>query len=361
MRLLTILFCFAASAAAQNWQLVWSDEFNGPAVDSTKWEFQIGDGTAYGIPGWGNNELQWYRQENATIANGILIITAKRETFAGRNHTSTRMRTLNKGEWKFGRIEMRAKLPSGQGLWPAFWMLPTDNVYGGWAASGEIDIMELVGHQPNRSYGTLHYGGSWPNNKSSGTSYALPVQNFSDDFHLFAIEWQAGEMRWYVDNVHYQTQTSWWSAGGPFPAPFDQRFHILLNVAVGGNWPGNPDASTIFPQTLQVDYVRVYQDGATAVEEKDSAFLSKEFALHQNYPNPFNPTTLIRYDLPQADSVLLEIFDMSGRKVQTLINQHQRAGRYLIPFDGRALSGGVYICKMRTTNFQQAFKMVLLR
>ena len=187
------------------------------------------------------------------------------------------------------------------------------------------------------------------------------MQNFSDDFHLFAIEWQAGEMRWYVDNVHYQTQTSWWSAGGPFPAPFDQRFHILLNVAVGGNWPGNPDASTIFPQTLQVDYVRVYQDGATAVEEKDSAFLSKEFALHQNYPNPFNPTTLIRYDLPQADSVLLEIFDMSGRKVQTLINQHQRAGRYLIPFDGRALSGGVYICKMRTTNFQQAFKMVLLR
>ena len=362
MRLLTILLCFAASAAAQNWKLVWSDEFNGPHVDSTKWEFQIGDGTAYGIPGWGNNELQWYRQENATIANGILIITAKRETFAGRNYTSTRMRTLNKGDWKFGRIEMRAKLPFGQGLWPAFWMLPTDNVYGGWAASGEIDIMELVGHQPNRSYGTLHYGGAWPNNKSSGTSYTLPTKKFSDDFHLFAIEWQAGEMRWHVDDVHYQTQRSWWSAGGPFPAPFDQRFHILLNVAVGGNWPGDPDASTTFPQTMQVDYVRLYQDaGATAVEERDSRFLPKEFALHQNYPNPFNPTTIIRYDLPQPDSVLLEIYDMSGQKVQTLINQSQRAGRHLIPFDGRALSSSVYICKMRTTHFRQAFKMVLLR
>jgi len=360
--LLAILLRLPSFAAAQNWKLVWSDEFNDPRVDSTKWEFQIGDGTAYGIPGWGNNELQWYRKENAAVANGFLTIIAQREPFAGRNYTSTRMRTLNKGEWKFGRVEMRAKLPFGQGLWPAFWMLPTDNVYGGWAASGEIDIMELVGHQPNKTYGTLHYGGSWPNNKSSGTSYALPAKKFSDNFHLFAIEWQAGEMRWYVDNVHYQTQTSWWSAGGPFPAPFDQRFHILLNVAVGGNWPGNPDASTIFPQTMQVDYVRVYQDaGATEVEERDSMFLPKEFALHQNYPNLFNPTTLIRYDLPQADSVLLEIYDMSGRKVQTLINQPQRAGQYLIPFDGRTLSRGVYICKMRTAHFRHAFKMVLLR
>jgi len=271
------------------------------------------------------------------------------------------MRTLNKGDWKFGRIEMRAKLPFGQGLWPAFWMLPTDNVYGGWAASGEVDIMELVGHEPNKSHGTLHYGGAWPNNRSSSNSYTLPAKNFSDDFHLFAVEWKAGEMRWYVDDLHYQTQTSWWSTGGPFPAPFDQRFHILLNVAVGGNWPGNPDASTIFPQTMQVDYVRVYQDGTTAVEEKDSAFVPKEFALHQNYPNPFNPTTTIRYDLPQADSVLLEIFDMAGQKVQTLINQTQRPGQYLIPFDGRTLSSGVYVCKMRTTHFQQAFKMVLLR
>jgi beta-glucanase (GH16 family) len=362
MSLLTILSCLASSASAQNWQLVWSDEFNGAAVDQSKWEFQLGDGTTYGIPGWGNNELQWYRQENAVIENGFLIITAKRESFAGFAYTSTRLRTRNKGDWKYGRVEMRAKLPFGKGIWPAFWMLPTDNVYGGWAASGEIDIMELVGHEPHKTHGTLHYGGQWPNNTSSGTFYSLPAGKFSDDFHVFALEWKPGEMRWYVDNVHYQTQTSWWSAGGPFPAPFDQRFHILLNVAVGGNWPGAPDASTVFPQRLEVDYVRVYQDaGATEVGESNDAFLPKKFSLHQNFPNPFNPATVIRYDLPQPDSVVLEVFDLFGQKVQTLINQQQRAGQYSISFDGRSLSSGVYVYKIKTAHFQQANKMLLVR
>jgi len=362
MSLLTILSCLASSATAQNWQLVWSDEFDGAGVDQNKWEFQLGDGTTYGIPGWGNNELQWYRQENAVTENGFLIITAKKESFAGYAYTSTRMRTRNKGDWKYGRVEMRAKLPFGKGIWPAFWMLPTDNFYGGWAASGEIDIMELVGHEPHKTYGTLHYGGQWPNNTSSGTFYTLPAGKFSDNFHLFALEWKPGEMRWYVDNAHYQTQTSWWSAGGPFPAPFDQRFHLLLNVAVGGNWPGAPDASTIFPQRLEVDYVRAYQDaGATGVDERNNAFLPGEFFLHQNFPNPFNPATVIRYDLPQPDSVVLEVFDMFGQKVQTLVNQQQRAGQYLISFDGRSLSSGVYVYKIKTTHFQQANKMLLLR
>jgi beta-glucanase (GH16 family) len=362
MSFLTILSCLASSATAQNWQLVWSDEFNGTGVDQSKWEFQLGDGTAYGIPGWGNNELQWYRQENAVTENGFLIITAKRESFVGYAYTSTRMRTRNKGDWKYGRIEMRAKLPFGKGIWPAFWLLPTDNVYGGWAASGEIDIMELVGHEPHKTHGTLHYGGQWPNNTSSGAFYTLPAGKFSDDFHVFALEWKPGEMRWYVDNVHYQTQTSWWSAGGPFPAPFDQRFHILLNVAVGGNWPGAPDASTVFPQRLEVDYVRVYQDaGATAVDDRSEVFLPKKFSLHQNFPNPFNPATVIRYDLPQPDSVVLEVFDLFGQKVQTLVNQQQGAGQYSISFDGRALSSGVYVYKIKTTHFQQANKMLLLR
>jgi beta-glucanase (GH16 family) len=138
-------------------------------------------------------------------------------------------------------------------------MLPTDEVYGGWAASGEIDIMELVGHQPARVHGTLHYGGPAPANQSSGAPYDLSSGTFADDFHVFAVEWEEGEIRWYVDGVLYQTQTEWNSTGGPFPAPFDQRFHLLLNVAVGGNWPGSPDITTPFPQTMQVDYVRVYQ------------------------------------------------------------------------------------------------------
>jgi beta-glucanase (GH16 family) len=154
---------------------------------------------------------------------------------------------------------VRAKLPAGRGLWPAIWMLPTEDKYGGWAASGEIDIMELLGQEPNIVYGTLHYGGSWPKNTHTGKSFVLPHGTFADDFHVFAIEWEAGVIRWYVDGTLYQTQTQWRSDGGPFPAPFDQSFHLILNVAVGGQWPGPPDAKTVFPQHMLVDYVRVYQ------------------------------------------------------------------------------------------------------
>jgi hypothetical protein len=170
------------------------------------------------------------------------------------------------------------KLPYGQGLWPAFWMLPTDWVYGGWAASGEIDIMELVGHAPNVVHGTIHYHGEWPENWSSGGSWTLPSGNFSDDFHVFALEWQEGIMRWYVDGIHYLTRTSWDTvAGAPFPAPFDQRFHLLLNVAVGGNWPGNPDPSTVFPQQMVVDYVRVYSATNTPPSTNSGVLVNGDF------------------------------------------------------------------------------------
>jgi beta-glucanase (GH16 family) len=359
--ILAVLCCFSSPATAQNWNLVWSDEFDGAGVNLNKWEFQIGDGSAYGIPGWGNNELQWYRSENAAVENGLLLITAKKESFAGHAYTSTRMRTRQKGDWKYGRIEMRARLPFGKGLWPAFWMLPTDNIYGGWAASGEIDIMELVGHEPNKTYGTLHYGGPWPNNTSSGSSYTLPAKNFSDDFHVFAIEWKPGEIRWYVDNVHYQTQTNWWSTGGPFPAPFDQRFHLLLNVAVGGNWPGNPDASTIFPQRLEADYVRVYQvAGATEVDEKN-LFLPKEFSLGQNHPNPFNPRTTISYAIAREQFVILKVYDIRGREMTTLVSQQQRAGYHRILFHASDLPGGVYIYKLLAGDYAATRKMLLIR
>jgi beta-glucanase (GH16 family) len=241
------------------WTLVWSDEFDGPDIDASKWSHEV---NAWG---GGNNELQYYtdRPANSFIENGHLVIQALKENYTGpegkRNYTSARLRTLNKGDWTYGRFEARMKLPYGQGLWPAFWMLPTDWVYGGWAASGEIDIMEIVGHQPNVLHGTIHYGGEWPNNVYSGASYTLPAGDFSDDFHVFAIEWEHGEIRWYVDGIHYSTKNSWRTdSGAPFPAPFDERFHILLNVAVGGNWPGNPDGTTIFPQRMEVDYVRVY-------------------------------------------------------------------------------------------------------
>lgn len=250
---------FAQCVFISNCTLVWSDEFDGTSVDTNKWEFMIGDGSAYGIPGWGNNELQYYRSQNATVANGELTITARQQWFGGKPYTSARLRTIYKGDWTYGRFEMRAKLPVGQGMWPAFWMLPTNSPYGGWAAGGEIDIMETIGSAPDTVHGTIHYGGQWPENTSSGSSTNL-APGTAANWHTYAIEWDNGIIRWFVDGQLYSTRTSWYSTNGPFPAPFDVNFHLLLNLAVGGDWPGAPNGSTVFPQEYVIDYVRVYQE-----------------------------------------------------------------------------------------------------
>ncbi|RIK67085.1 MAG: carbohydrate-binding protein [Planctomycetota bacterium] len=257
--------CGVAPADADT--LVWSDEFDGTSVNPANWEFMIGDGSDYGIPGWGNNELQYYtaRPENAVVSNGTLKIIARQENYGGRNYTSARLRTMNRAEFQYGRMEARIKLPSTQGIWPAFWMLPTNSPYGGWAASGEIDIMESV-NIATTIYGSIHFGGQWPNNthltctRSNGTNYSL-------DFHTFSLEWTPTYLRWYVDDVAYCTRGSnqWYSdaAPGDDNAPFDHPFHFLLNVAVGGNFPGSPNGSSVFPQVMEVDWVRVYQDVAS--------------------------------------------------------------------------------------------------
>ena len=266
---LILLLPFGQPVLAQcvgipNCQLVWSDEFNGTEVDLGKWSFQRGDGSEVGLPpGWGNNEKQYYTDQNATVADGFLTITAREEQAApGYLYTSSRLRSLYKGDFTYGRMEMRARMPIGKGLWPAFWMLPSDRViYGGWAASGEIDIVEYIGSNPSEILGTIHYGGEWPNNQLSSSKYELPSGTFNDDFHVFAIEWEEGEIRWYVDDVHYGTKTSWNTTAGPFPAPFDIDFHLLINLAVGGWLPGFPDSTTEFPQEYVIDYVRVYQEG----------------------------------------------------------------------------------------------------
>jgi beta-glucanase (GH16 family) len=243
----------------EGWKLVWNDEFDDSLMNSQKWEHEVN------AQGGGNNELQYYtsRTENSFIENGTLIIQALKETYTGpegtRNYTSARLRTKNKGDWKYGRFDIKAKLPYGKGVWPAIWMLPTDWSFGGWAASGEIDIMELLGHEPNKIYGTLHYGGQSPNNVQSGDSHTLPAGDFSGAFHVFTIEWEETAFRWYIDGALYQTQTQWHTVNTPYPAPFNQRFHLLLNVAVGGNWPGDPNHTTVFPQKMIIDYVRVYK------------------------------------------------------------------------------------------------------
>ena len=243
-----------------NLTLVWSDEFNDVQLDPEVWYFETGDGSQYGIPGWGNNELQYYQPDNASLANGLLTIEARAESTNGFNYSSARINTRDRFAFKYGRIEARIRLPGGQGLWPAFWLLPQDDQYGGWAASGEIDVMEAVNLGAaggNTVYGTIHYGGSWPDNVFSGETYLVPA-NATTEFHTYAVEWDADEIRWYVDDVLYSMRNNWFSSGGSFPAPFDQNFYILLNVAVGGNFPGNPDGTATFPVTMDVDWVRVY-------------------------------------------------------------------------------------------------------
>jgi len=241
---------------------VWSDEFAGPsgsAVDKSKWSFDIGG------KGWGNNELQTYtsRTGNADIESGSLVISVLQETYSGpdnitRNYTSARLLTKNKFTQKYGRFEARIKIPYGQGIWPAFWMLGDniDSVH--WPNCGEIDIMENIGKEPSIVHGTFH-GPGYSGAGGITAAYQLPGrQKFSDDFHTFAVEWEPNVMRFFVDGLLYQTRT-------PADLPtgtswvFDHPFFIILNVAVGGGWPGNPDATTVFPQRMLVDYVRVYQ------------------------------------------------------------------------------------------------------
>ena len=249
---------------AQTWTLIWSDEFNGAEgspVDGAKWAFEIGGN------GWGNNELEYYTSStrNASMdGNGNLVITAINETLPkkprcwyGRcQYSSARLKTVGKFQ-AYGRFEARIKVPYGQGIWPAFWMLGNNIKKAGWPNCGEIDIMENIGREPAAVHGTIH-GPGYSGANGIGAAYDLPTRAFADEFHVFAIEWEPGAIRWYVDGNLYQTRTP---ADLPAGAAwvFDHRFFMLLNVAVGGNWPGNPDATTVFPQRMYVDYVRVYQ------------------------------------------------------------------------------------------------------
>jgi beta-glucanase (GH16 family) len=238
--------------------LAWGDEFNTGILDAAAWTVEGGDGCP-SICGWGNNELEYYtaRPENLFFQDGKLLIEARRENFSGKNFTSSKLVSRDKKIFKFGRIDIRAKLPKGKGIWPALWMLPQSNVYGGWPRSGEIDIMELVGHEANKVYGTLHFGPG-PGSTQISRSYTLPGGAlFNDEFHVFSLEWKLDQIKWYVDGNLFSTVNK--PDVGAATWPFNEDFFFILNLAVGGNWPGSPDASTQFPQWLIVDYVRVYQ------------------------------------------------------------------------------------------------------
>ncbi len=250
----------SASAGQTKMRLVWSDEFNGAGLpDTTKWGYDAGDGCP-NLCGWGNNELQYYtvnRAENARVENGYLVIEARREKMGTREYSSARMVSKHKGDWTYGRITARAKLPKGLGVWPAIWMLPTDWVYGGWPASGEIDIMENVGYMPDSVFGSVH---TKRLNHSIGTQVTagLLSTTLSSDFHEYGIEWDAEKIDFFFDGRKYLTFQN--KHEGPDTWPFDRNFHLLLNIAVGGNWGGKMGVDTnIWPQKMLIDYVRVYQ------------------------------------------------------------------------------------------------------
>ncbi|MFN0033943.1 MAG: family 16 glycosylhydrolase [Saprospiraceae bacterium] len=232
--------------------LVWRDEFNDTSLDLNAWAFETGAG------GWGNNELQYYRPENTFLSIGNLIIEARKENFGGSAYTSSRLVTKGKKEFKFGRIDIRAALPEGQGIWPALWMLGGNISTVNWPACGEIDIMELVGHQPNRVHGTIHYGADNSQHQFIGNSKALAgTAKFGDEFHVFSILWEQDKITWLLDDVPFYQIIP--ADITPAAYPFNQDFFFIFNVAVGGNWPGDPDGSTNFPQRMIVDYVRVFQ------------------------------------------------------------------------------------------------------
>ena len=248
---------YDAPTSYPGYTLAWADEFNGTTLNSSDWSFQNGDGCP-GNCGWGNNELEYYtdRPDNLFFQSGKLIIEAKKENYAGKTYTSSKILTQGKKTFKYGRIDIRAILPNAKGIWPAFWMLPQNNVYGGWPKSGEIDMMEMIGNSPSTTYGTLHFGPG-PGSTQLGRTYTLPSGIFNDQFHVFSTVWKQNQVQWLVDGVVYSTYTN--ADFGANNYPFNEDFFLIFNMAVGGNFPGNPDATSYFPQWLIVDYIRVYQ------------------------------------------------------------------------------------------------------
>ena len=243
----------------EGWALVWNDEFDGPALNLEKWSYEIGG------HGWGNNELQYYSDDDSTafIKDGKLVIRADlvpQGTGSSDNlryFSSARLRTSGKGDWRYGRIEVKAKLALGQGIWPAIWMLPTDWMYGGWPESGEIDIMEHVGYDPGRVHGSIHTG-SYNHKINTQRGGSKLLDKISSKFYVYAIEWYEDRIDFLIDDSKYFSFQN--DGKNDFNTwPFNQRFHLLINIAVGGDWPGSPDETTQFPTEMEVEYVRVYE------------------------------------------------------------------------------------------------------
>jgi beta-glucanase (GH16 family) len=272
-----------------DWNVVWSDEFNGAAINPSVWTYDLGNGSG----GWGNNELEYYtsRAQNVYVGGGLLHVVARQESMGGFNYTSARLKSQGLFAKKYGRIEFRARSPQGTGFWPALWMLGANIGSAGWPACGEIDIMESNGSSPTNVQGSIHFGSSLTR------VHTLPGGSVTN-FHNYVLEWSTNAILWYVDGLLYETQTEWSSSAGPYPAPFDQPFFLIMNLAVGGNYVGNPsvasiNAGAVFPAEMQVDYLRIYEQTAplrlSMIRSNSSLLLawpSNIVSVLQTNPNP---------------------------------------------------------------------------
>jgi beta-glucanase (GH16 family) len=287
--------------AQECYELVWSDEFNvAGRIDSTKWSYETGNNNG------NNNESQYYttRSENIRVEDSALIIEARKENYRGFQYTSARINTYaNNLSWKYGKIEARMKLPYGQGIWPAFWMLGnTINTGAGWPACGEIDIMELIGGGTGRDnvvYGTPHWADANNNHAMYGGSYTLSSGIFADNYHVFSVEWDESVIKWFVDGQQYHIM----SLAPAELSEFKAKFFIILNLAVGGDWPGYPNSSTVFPQKMFVDYVRVYQKNETPKIEGAGEVIKK---LNRFFTTPLNRMNLLIIGRYQMMPLLLQ-------------------------------------------------------
>ncbi|MDA8946158.1 glycoside hydrolase family 16 protein [Luminiphilus sp.] len=328
----------------EEWSLVWSDEFDGAAVDSANWTFQVGDGTEYGLPepGWGNGERQWYQAGNSEITDdGTLVITAKEEAVGGMPYTSSRMRSLEKFDFKYGRVEIRAKAAGGQGLWSAIWMMPSGSPYGTWAASGEIDIMEVVnaGTDNQGVFLAAHHGFQWPLNQI----VTAPAEiNDASDWHTYALEWSGEYLRWFVDGEHLRTvekdayysyyfanNETGFALATDASAPFNQDFHLIVNLAVGGNGPGFVDPADVDGSTMEVDFVRVYEceyglaNGTGCNTYADRSLETADSA------EPFIDETALYADGPET---------LSGDRVLVAVAGYDNNGAMVVVDDGDAVN-----------------------
>jgi beta-glucanase (GH16 family) len=281
------------------------------------------------------------RSQNLYVSDGCLVIQAQKENYSGKPYTSSQVSTRNKGHWKYGRFDIRAKLPYGQGMWPAIWMMPNNPAYGGWPRSGEIDIMENLGHDTRLLYSTLHH--SADNQMHHGTWTAPQGQSLSDTFHVYTMIWDAGSFSFYVDSIHnYFNCTSWSPANVTYPKPFDQSFFMMFDLAVGGSWGGAPDASTVFPQKMLVDWIRVYKRDTNTDAIKRPA--------ENHCPAKYSLTISgiwLELNLKTGTPASLNLYDPAGREVVRITDGKRMDGRIRFPIPA-ALARGFYAWKLMT-------------